>query len=91
MSAVYNMNIDFLYFWTHSARSRVGNFPSVRHPLVVGPFFVGKRPIEDHTDVSHGVDAHRRAFEHRSAGEQISTSYCKNIIKTASTLTHTPK
>ena len=57
-------------FITHSARSWVGDLPSVCHPLVVGPLLVGKRPVEDHTDVSHGVDAHRRAFEHRSGGRQ---------------------
>lgn len=60
----------FLLFITHSARSWVGNLPSVCHPLVVGPFLVGKRPIEDHTDVSHGVNAHSRAFEDGSGGGQ---------------------
>lgn len=57
-------------FITHSAGSWVGDLSSVCYPLVVGPLLVGKRPVEDHTDVGHGVDAHRRAFEHRSGGEQ---------------------
>lgn len=55
---------------THSARSWVGDLPSVSHPLVVGSLLVGKRPIENHTDVSHGVDTHRRAFKHSSGGRQ---------------------
>lgn len=59
-----------LLFITHSARSWVRDLPSVRHPLVVGPLLVGKRPVEDHPDVSHGVDAHRRAFKHSSVGGQ---------------------
>lgn len=59
-----------LLFITHCARSWIGDLPSVCHPLVVGPFLVGKRPIEDHTDVSHGVDAHCRAFEDGSGGVQ---------------------
>lgn len=56
----------FCMFITHSARSGVGDLPSVSHPLVVGPFLVGKRAIEDHTNVSHGVDTHCRAFKHGS-------------------------
>lgn len=59
-----------LLFTTHSARSWVGDLPSVRHPLVVGPLLVGKRSVEDHTDVGHGVDAHSRAFKHSSGGGQ---------------------
>ncbi len=57
-----------LLFITHSARSWVRDLPSVCHPLVVGPLLVGKRPIEDHTDVGHRVDAHCGAFKHRSGG-----------------------
>lgn len=57
-------------FITHSARSWIRDLPSVCHPLVVGPFLVGKWPIEDHTDVSHGVDAHCRTFKDRSGGVQ---------------------
>lgn len=55
--------------FNYSARSRVGDLPRVCHPLIVGPLLVSKRSVEDHTDVSHGVDAHRRAFKH-SSGEK---------------------
>lgn len=52
--------------FTYSARPRVGDLPSVCHPLIVGPLLVSKRAVEDHADVSHGVDAHRWAFKHGS-------------------------
>lgn len=50
----------------YSSRSWVGDLPGVCHPLIVGALLVSKGAVEDHTDVSHGVDAHRRAFKHSS-------------------------
>ncbi len=43
-------------FKAHSARSGVGDLPSVGHPLVIGTLFVGEGSVEDHADVGHGVD-----------------------------------
>lgn len=43
-------------FKTHRARSRVGDLPSVGHPLVIGTLLVGEGSVEDHADVGHGVD-----------------------------------
>ena len=49
---------------TYSAGPRVGDLSGVGDPLVVGALLVGEGSVEDHADVSHGVDADRRAFEH---------------------------
>lgn len=72
-----------IYVLTHSARSRVGDFPSVWHPLIVRAFLVGKWPIKDHTDVSHRVHTHCRAFKHRSGGGQEEKKRKGEHIKTA--------
>lgn len=63
---VWIPNMILNLFFTYSARSWVGDLSSVCHPLIVGPLLVSKRAVEDHTDVSHGVDAHSRAFKHSS-------------------------
>lgn len=55
-------------FETHRAGSGVGDLPRVGHPLVIGTLLVGEGSVEDHADVGHGVDAHRRAFKHRPGG-----------------------
>lgn len=54
---------------TYRAGSRVGDLPSVGHPLVIGTLLVSKGSIEDHSNVSHGVDTHCRAFENRAASK----------------------
>lgn len=41
----------------HRAGSRVGDLPCVGHPLVIGAFLVREGSVENHADVSHGVDA----------------------------------
>lgn len=51
-------------FGTHGSRTRVGHTSCVWPPLVVVSFLVGKGPIEDSADVSHGVNTDRRATEH---------------------------
>lgn len=42
-------------FEAHRAGARVRDLPSVGHPLVIGTLLVGKRSVEHHADVSHGV------------------------------------
>lgn len=56
---------------THCPRPGVWDLPSVGHPLVIGPLLVSEGPIEHHADVSHGIDAHCRAFEHRPGEEEV--------------------
>lgn len=73
---------------THSARSWIGDLPSICHPLVVGPFLMGKRSIEDHTYVSHGVNAHCRAFKDRSGGVQEKKGEHKETAASGYRLTH---
>lgn len=53
-------------FETHRAGSRVGDLPSVGHPLVIGTLLVGEGSVEDHADVGHGVDTNCWAFKHRA-------------------------
>lgn len=54
---------------TYCSRPRVGNFPSVLCPLVVVAVFVGKRSIEDITDISHRVHTDCRTLENRALTE----------------------
>lgn len=66
---------------THSPWTRVGDFTSVRSPLVVVTVFVREGPIEDVSDISHRVHTHSRAFKHRAEEKRILVSYNKfNVI-----------
>lgn len=65
----------------YCAWAGVGDLPGVGHPLVSGTFLVGKGSIEDHANVSHGVDANGRAFEDRTEtrrGEKIFSGKLKH-------------
>ena len=64
----------------YRARSRVGDLPVVGHPLVVGSLLVGEGSVEDHADVSHGVDADRRALEHRAGQRRDRTCQQKTFL-----------
>lgn len=68
----------------YCAWAGVGDLPGVGHPLVSGTFLVGKGSIEDHANVSHGVDANGRAFEDRTEtrrGEKIFSGKLKHRKK----------
>lgn len=53
----------------YCSRARVRDLARVGRPLVVVPVLVGEGSVKDVADVSHGVDTHCRAFEHRAEGE----------------------
>ena len=51
---------------TYRSGPRIGDPARVFRPLVVVSVFVGEGSVEDVAYVGHGVDAHRRALEHRA-------------------------
>lgn len=75
--------VDSAWAETHRARPRVGDLPSVGHPLIVGTLLVGEGSVEDHTYVSHGVDTHCWAFEDRAE------KWWKQLDYKLSLVTHT--
>lgn len=56
---------------TYCSRPWVGDLPSVLSPLVIMTMFVGEGSVEDVADISHRVDADRRALEHRAERETM--------------------